>query len=166
MSWWWNFIFARHLDRYYARFAAFIRGEDLSAHTWRYVRGTVANMPFLRLRARAADDRADLWLYGPASDIRGAHGAEWPRLSRAWRRLAGGFDPLAADPGRLLDVPAGTPLDLAALHLRNGDYTAEVWDTWSTNAPARLQVTIRDGVGALPLPALQRDAAIRLRPKR
>lgn len=166
MSWWWNFIFARRLDRYYARFAAFIRDEDLSARAWRHVHGTVAGMPSLRLRARAANDRADLWLYGPASDIRGAHGAEWPRLSRAWRRLAGGFDPLAADPGRLFDVPAGTPLDLAALHLRDGDYTAEVWDTWSTNAPARLQVTIHAGAGALSLPALQRDAAIRLRPKR
>jgi hypothetical protein len=166
MAWWWNFIFAHHLERYYARFAAYIRGEDLSAHTWRYVHGTVAGMPFLRTRARAADDRADLWLYGPASDIRGARSGGWQRLSRTWQRLAGGFDPLADDPGRLFDVPVGTPLDLSALRLRDGDYTAEVWDTWSTNAPVQAQITIRAGAGALPLPALQRDAAIRIRPKR
>ena len=166
MAWWWNFIFARHLDRYYARFAAYIRGEDLSARTWRHVRNTVAGMPFLSMRARAADDRADLWLYGPATDIRDWWGwrDNWQRGARVWRRLAGDFHPLAEDPGRLFDVPAGTPLDLAALCLRDGDYRVEVWDTWSTNAPARLQVAIRNGAGVLPLPALQRDAAIRLRP--
>ncbi|MEI8243439.1 MAG: glycosyltransferase [bacterium] len=163
MSWWWNFIFARGLDRYHARFAAYIRGEDLSAHSWRYVRSVVSGAPFLRLRARAADDRADLWLYGPASDIRG-WGASWSLLSRNWRQLAGAFDPLAEDPGRLFDVPAGMPLDLAALRLRDGDYRVEIWDTWSTNAPARTTISIRNRAGSLPLPALQRDAAVRIRP--
>ena len=163
MAWWWNFIFARHLDRYYARFAAYVHGEDLSAYTWRHVRGAVAGVPSLYLRARAAEDRADLWLYGPASEIRWGNG-NWQPGSITWRRLAGKFDPLAVDPGQLFDVPEGTPLDLTALALRDGDYRVEIWDTWGTNAPIRARVTIRDGAGTLPLPALKRDAAIRIRP--
>lgn len=162
MAWWWNFIFSRRLDRYHARFAQFAQNQELRSHDWRHPAGTVAALPWLRFQARAADTLADIYLFGPATDVRFRGGGE--RGGRAWRRLAGTFNPLAEDPGRLFDVPEGTPLDLAPLGLEDGSYRAEIWDTWSTNAPAVRAVAIRDRAGTLPLPALRRDAAIRIRP--
>jgi cellulose synthase/poly-beta-1,6-N-acetylglucosamine synthase-like glycosyltransferase len=169
MAWWWNFIFARHLDRYYARFAEFVRGQDLRGRAWRYPEGTFTPLVWLRANARACEDVADIYLYGPATDVRfrggGQSGQGWERGSRAWHRLAGAFDPLAADPGRLFDVAEGTRFDLAPLQLKDGDYRVEIWDTWLSGPPAVRQVTIRAGRGELPLPALKRDTAIRIRPK-
>lgn len=162
MAWWWNFIFAHHLERLHARFAEFIRGEDLRSTVWRYPRDLRAAVPWLRVRARAADDRADLWLCGPASEVR-YHSDGLEEGGRAWRRLAGNFDPLASNPGRLFDLPAGATIDLAPLRLQDGDYRVEIWDTWTTTQAVVRQVSVRQGRGQLVLPALQRDAAIRIR---
>jgi hypothetical protein len=161
MAWWWNFIFANRLERFHARFAAFIRDQDLRGLAWRYPRGTVAGVPGLRFAARATADRADIWLHGAASDV-GYSG--WPQAGGgAWRRRVGGFDPLAEDPGRLFSVPEGTAFDLAPLGLGDGSYQVEVWDTWSDRAAIALRAEVRGGKGVLALPALSRDAAIRIR---
>ena len=163
MAWWWNFIFGRHLERYYARFAQFVQHQDLRRHAWRYPAGSVTSQPWLHVQARVDDEQADLYLYGPATEIRFQRGG-WERASYNWKRMAGSFNPLAADPGKLFDLPENTPLNLASLNLRDGAYRVEIWDTWSTTPPAVRTVTIRDHAGTLLLPALQRDAAVRIRP--
>lgn len=162
MAWWWNFILGRGLERYHARFAEFIRGEDLRGREWRHLTLRVDGAPALAAYARAAADRADLWICGPASSVPYAR-QDLRLAASAWRRAAGGFDPLAGDPGRQFEVPAGAVLELGPLGLADGVYRVEIWDTWSRSAPDVREVAVGGGGGRLVLPALARDVAVKVR---
>lgn len=162
MAWWWNFILGRGLERYHARFAGFIRGEDLRGRSWRHLTLRVEGAPTLAAHARASADRADLWICGPASSVP-YRGHDLKRAALAWRRVAGEFDPLAADPGRQFDVPAGAVVDLGELGLADGVYRVELWDTWSSAAPTVLDAVVAGGRGRMELPALVRDVAVKVR---
>ena len=80
-----------------------------------------------------------------------------------YRKIAGRFDPLAVKPGRLFGPVRGGWVDLSMLGLEDGEYEAEVWDTWSEQEPWRGKVVVSDGEGELMLPELVRDVAVKLR---
>ncbi len=112
MAWWWNFIFGRGLDRFHARFADFIRGEDLRGRAWRYPRSQLPGAPSMTVHARAAEDRAYLWICGPTTELR-YNGLEWKRdAGRRWRQKARLFNPLAEDPGQLYNVTRDVALKI------------------------------------------------------
>ncbi|MBA3686667.1 MAG: hypothetical protein H0W72_15705, partial [Planctomycetes bacterium] len=167
MPWWWNLVFAHGLERHHHRFADYIAGEDLRTTSWRYERPIVEGAPGLAALARVSSERAFAWIHAPAiSDLRPSD-RSWDNSADKAEQLyverVGAFDPTATTSTALFPEVAGARLRLDGLGLRPGRWRAEFWDTWSTAAPAQVELTIAEtGDQALALPALSRDVAIKL----
>lgn len=164
MPWWWNFIFAKDLDRFYRSFARYIDGEDLRGGQPHLETLPLENGAGLEAWVRRGPDRADAWIrtrYVPAVD---------PATWSSWRPL-----PLKEEPARLpaFDPVSGTrptrfaPVSGAVLVLRGlspGRYTVARWETWGAEEVARGEATAdAAGVLRLELPPLERDVALKVR---
>ncbi|MBA2482495.1 MAG: glycosyltransferase [Planctomycetes bacterium] len=170
MPWWWNLVFSHRLDRYHARLAAFIAGEDLRHAPWKHhqiaLHGKAGNLSTL---ARSAPDRAFLWIYKrDVSDI-ASDQQYWQQAgqkSQEYARGVGSFDPLKPDPGPLFaPIEQGT-IDLRELKLTPGAYTVEFWDTWVDRPCTTATLVVTADKAVLELPVLTRDVAVKVRLKK
>ena len=157
--WWWNVVLHHDLGRHQQRFSEFIKGEDLSHRTWRFLRGPLRNDPKLEVLARVDDDGGHAWIHRPLH-LENAQG-NW---DQNYATLTRGFSALSQDPGQLFDPLPGRTLNLERFGLDpNRAWEVELWDTWSTGEPKRFSMGADKGM-AVPLDTLVRDAALRIRP--
>ncbi len=168
MAWWWNLIFEKDLGRYHAVFSRFVQGEDLRGRAWKRVSAPVdATARNLLARSYQSTDRAYIWLYDPAVT------EKIEPLPPHIRHMIG----MGPKPDREPDVlplsPGYASLDMvlfpevrdAVLEVReltDGDYRAEVWDTWAIGAPRTVPFVVRAGTGHIALPPLTRDVALKI----
>jgi len=168
MPWWWSFIFTENLDRHFARFAAFIRGEDLSVRTWTCGPAALENAPALAAHMRTSADRAFVWIYKTdLVDVVAPAGRNgW--WSHAWRTMGlydqnrGAWDPLAQEAMADQFSCDGAVLRLNGKGLKPGRWRYECWDTWTDAPPLSGDFTLTADAPTLPLPPLRRDAALKL----
>ncbi len=168
MPWWWSFIFAERLDRHFARFADFIRGEDLSASTWAYGPAALENAPALAAQMRTSADRAFAWIYKiDLVDVVAPFQRDdwWSHARRTmtlYEQNRGDWDPLAQEAMADQFVCDGAVLLLDGKGLRPGRWRYECWDTWTDAPPVSGEFTLTADAPKLSLPPLRRDAALKL----
>ncbi|MBA3709730.1 MAG: DUF5060 domain-containing protein, partial [Planctomycetes bacterium] len=166
MPWWWNVIFANHLERFHQRFAQYIAGEDLRGVEWKLLQRKVDGGEHLMALIRAGPRSAYAWIYSSYVTDFQFREQYWSQANVA-KTLYGqhtkGFDALAADPGQLFPKVSGATVPIAGLGLLPGHYALEAWDTWSSAPPERSEVTIAADTEVIMLPEFNRDCAFKLR---
>ena len=167
MAWWWNMILDGGLDRYYRRFADYIKGEDLRGQKWRYRKYAVDGADRLAALARYNKQCAYLWVYcDDITELRYTADGYWsqPKAgARMYRNRVGDFNPLDDKVGNLFGPYENISIDLLPLRLDDGTYEAEYWDTWTSDPPEKRVITVTSEAAKLPLPTLVRDVAIKLK---
>lgn len=164
MPWWWNFIFAKDLDRFYKVFSRYIAGEDLRGTQPRLETVPLANGRGLEAWVRRGPDHAFAWVrprYVPAID---------PKLWHDWRPLplkeeparSPSFDPVSGTQPKRFAAVTGAVLELRGLD--PGRYAGTLWETWGVETVTPVDATVAaDGTLRLELPPLERDLALKLR---
>ena len=165
MPWWWSFIFSQNLDRHLARFAAFIKDEDLSTTEWQFKTETYPTAtPQLTTFWRSSTQTAYAWIC--RQDLtnipppKRRHHNWWTyarEISSTYDQNRTSWDPLATTPGP--QFPA-TTLTLNLAHLTPGNWHYQLWDTWTTTPPQAGNITISTNT-TITLPPLTRDTAIK-----
>ncbi|MFH1021871.1 MAG: glycosyltransferase family 2 protein [Planctomycetota bacterium] len=166
MSWWWNLIFAKNLERFHRRFSDFAAGEDLRGAVWSFPTLPVTNAPGLSALARVGPDRAYAWIHPPRLVNLEYHSDDWLAnaaiLSNTWKRRVGNrFDPLKDPPGPRFPEVKGAALAIPKLN--PGVYDIEFWSTWDTAAPGKAEAETVDDILIIPLPAMEQDVAIKVK---
>jgi cellulose synthase/poly-beta-1,6-N-acetylglucosamine synthase-like glycosyltransferase len=166
MPWWWNLIFANHLEDRTKRFSEYIAGEDLRGVAWNLQQRPVAGAEHLMALVRAGKDRGYLWIYDkPITDfsIRDQYWQQAGTAMRTYEGRVGKFDALAPEPGQLFAAKAGTTVEIGDLGMAPGTYAVEFWDTWSAAPPEKRRFVVTAGSCQLPLPELTRDCAVKMK---
>jgi hypothetical protein len=160
MAWWWNFIFARNLDRFHAAFAAYIRGEDLRGNDDRCINLPVAGATRMAAMARLGDSRAYAWIYHEG--VSNSNGVTRDGVDDAFRRSANpGFDPVNDVAPDIFPPEKG--LSLALPEMQDGLYRVELWDTWQGGVSEVREMACVGGVLNVPLPVMTRDLALKVK---
>jgi hypothetical protein len=157
MAWWWNFIFAKDLDRFHAVFADYVRGEDLRGHDDRFVRLQIPASGMSAM-ARIGSERAYAWICheGISNSNNGSRG----HLDAAFRRFAKPeYDPVDDIAPDIFSPEKDLVLSLPGM--KDGRYRVEFWDTWRGGPPEVCDVSCVNGVLAVPLPSMTRDMALK-----
>jgi hypothetical protein len=172
--WWWNLIFAKDLDRFYATAAKFIGDTDLRGKEWLYRNVSLTRQSDLHLRAvvRQSDDLAWAWVYEDnQTSLRArpgevGNGMDWSQISRvhqqAYARHVGDrYDPASdTKPDRFRTI-RGAALELS--DLKPGRYRVEFWQTWGNNEVSVDVANVGvDGSLSIQLPPLNCDLAVRV----
>jgi hypothetical protein len=168
MAWWWNLIIEKDLGKFYQRFSAFVRGEDLRGRSWRQHTPKVeAPNPNLVARAYQSADRAYVWIYDQSVTERrepvppevAYRVGTGPKPEHA--RLIRPLNPAYVS-GDIALFPEARDVRLELRDLSDGVYRVEVWDTWQAGAFQPLELVVSAGVGRVTLPPLRRDVALKL----
>jgi hypothetical protein len=168
LAWFWPLVFDQGLERHYRRFAAFISGADLRGTAWKHRFLTVTGDPTMQVLVRSSSERAWLWIHATSPGSLKSVSDYWPRHRGQVRNPTHvtGFDPLAAEPGRLFPDRPNRSLRLDQIGLAPGHYQLEIWDTWTDATPVISEVVVGPEAQPWVLPPLTRDTAIRIVPQR
>ncbi|MFP4380204.1 MAG: glycosyltransferase family 2 protein [Candidatus Sumerlaeia bacterium] len=145
MTWWWNFTFDFELEKHWAIFVDFIRGENLMQRSWRFRDIPVQKGGPLSAKSRIAQDRAYVWVFH-------------------YQRTNGVHEPthmFKDDPDAELFKPI-KGAEITVPGLKDGRYLIEFWDTWVPGRVRRQEVISENGKCRIPLPTLTRDLAIKI----
>ncbi len=165
LSWWWNFVSAKGLMRYFKDFSQYIRGEDLSRDDWQFIMPKT-NHVGIKALARIGTAQSFLWIYSDTFDV---FHADAPLGSQAHKdymidfyskNKPANFDPFdSEDPGSLFNV---SDISLELPQVLNGLYDVEVWDTWGKGVLHSFPFSKSEKNYELALPPIQRDVAIKM----
>lgn len=146
-SWWWdNLIHPRNLYGHYAALNAYLKGIDWPSEAFASLDACVESAS-----GNATTNTPPLlsWALGGKNTT-----LAWIRLKdRSWRKV-------------IVDkavIPPAEPSILVLPKLGQGKWRVELWDTWT--GQSRTDTTIEcgaDEVGKIPLPAIEKDLAVKL----
>ncbi|MFN8371911.1 MAG: DUF5060 domain-containing protein [Anaerolineae bacterium] len=154
MSWWWDSYIAPNdlWDTLYTGISRFFADEDMGAEAWTAPITAFAETANARVFGLQSDDHALLWVVSSdystqyLGDVYNEHvrnGVENP-LDITFPEVAGAV--------------------LVVNGLAAGDYTVEVWDTFSGEILGTQNVSSSDGRVQVALPTFDRDLALKIKP--
>jgi hypothetical protein len=129
--WWWPFVHYKNKYGHFAALSRFMKGEDRRGKRLKQFTPKVTlGLKALGLRN---DDRADVWVYAPGTQL------------------------------NLRQPPAVDGARLAVPGLRNGQYTVELWDTRKGKVMRSVKATSAGGQMNIALPKVKPDLALKVR---